>query len=101
MYKRTMKLGVLIMAFGLFASCKMNAQNDNGRQQRKERPSMEELFKEMDADEDGKLSKEEVKGPLKKDFTKIDSDEDGFLSKEEIENAPKPERGKGRPQGRQ
>ena len=101
MYKRTMKLGVLVMALGLFGSCKMNAQNDNGRQQPKERPSVGELFKEMDANEDGKLSKEEVKGPIKNDFTKIDTDEDGFLSKEEIENAPKPERGQGRPQGRQ
>lgn len=55
----------------------------------------------MDANEDGKLSKEEVKGPLKNDFTKIDTDEDGFLSKEEIEQVPKPERGQGRPQGRQ
>lgn len=96
MYKRTMKLGMIIMAIGLFASCKMNAQNDTSRQQRKERPSVEELFKQMDADEDGKLSKEEVKGPLKNDFTKIDTDEDGFLSKEEIEKAPKPERGQGR-----
>lgn len=101
MNKRTIKLGVLVMALGLFASCKMNAQNNNSRQQRKEPPSVEELFKEMDANEDGKLSKEEVKGPLKKDFAKIDADEDGFLSKEEIENAPKPERGQGRPQGRQ
>ncbi len=101
MYKRTMKLGVFVMVIGLFASCKMNAQNDSNRQQRKERPSVEELFKQMDANEDGKLSKEEVKGPVKNDFTKIDTDEDGFLSKEELEKAPKPERGKGRQQGKQ
>ena len=89
------------MAISLFASCKMNAQNDSGRQQRKERPTVEELFEQMDADEDGKLSKEEVKGPIKNDFTKIDTDEDGFLSKEEVDKAPKPERHGGRPQGRQ
>lgn len=88
------------MAIGLLASCKMNAQNDSGRQERKERPTVEELFKQMDANEDGKLSKKEVKGPIKNDFAKIDTDEDGFLSKEEIEKAPKPERGQGRPQER-
>lgn len=97
MYKRTVKLGVLVLAIGLFASCKMNAQNNN-RQEKKERPTTAELFKEMDKDEDGLLSEKEVKGPLKKDFEKIDTDEDGFLSAEEIEKAPKPERVQGRQQ---
>ena len=99
MYKKTIKLGVLAMAIGLFASCKMNAQNDNSRQERKEPPTVEELFKTMDKNEDGLLSKDEIKGPLKNDFAKIDTDKDGFLSREEVEKAPKPERGKGRPQG--
>lgn len=100
MNKRTIKLGVLAIAISLFASCKINAQNDNGRQERKERPSVEELFKQLDSDEDGKLSKKEVKGPIKNDFSKIDTNEDGFLSKEEVEKAPKPKRGERRPQGR-
>jgi len=55
-----------------------------------EPPSIEELFKHMDENEDGLLSKKEVKGPLKDMFSKIDTDEDGFLSKKEIEKAPKP-----------
>lgn len=98
MYNKTLKLGLLIIVIGLCASCKLNGQNDNGKHQRKERPSIEELFEHMDANEDGKLSKEEIKGPLKNDFDKIDTNEDGFLSKKEIEDAPKPERGQGRPQ---
>ena len=98
MDKKTIKLGILAMAIGLFTSCKTNAQNDSGNQERKERPSTEELFKAMDANEDELLSKEEVKGPLKNDFDKVDANEDGFLSKEEVEKAPKPERGQGRPQ---
>ena len=46
----------------------------------------------MDANEDGKLSKEEVKGPLKDHFDTVDADEDGFITEEELENAPKPKR---------
>lgn len=55
-------------------------------------PSIENLFKQLDTDKDGKLSKAEVKGPLKEDFDKVDANEDGYLSKEEIEKAPKPKR---------
>lgn len=101
MDKKTIKLGMVVLAISLVASCKMNAQNSNNRQERKEPPTTAELFEQLDANEDNLLSKKEVKGPLKKDFAKIDTNEDGFLSKEEVENAPKPERGQGRPQGRQ
>ncbi|CAM4089364.1 CREC-EF hand family protein [Zobellia nedashkovskayae] len=61
---------------------------------KQEPPSATELIKEMDANEDGKLSKDELKGPIKNDFATIDTDEDGFLSLEELKNAPKPKRGK-------
>ncbi len=44
----------------------------------------------MDANKDGKLSKEEAKGPLLNDFAKIDTNSDGFISTEELEKAPKP-----------
>lgn len=82
-----------IVASLLFTiSCK--AQQSNNRQERREPPSIGEIFKQMDENEDGQLSKEEVKGPLKDMFSEIDVNEDGFLSKEEIEKAPKPERPK-------
>jgi hypothetical protein len=73
---------------------------DNKTQQEGKRggaPSIDEIF-EMDANQDGKLSKTEAKGPLLKDFDKIDTDKDGFLSREEVENAPKPSGGRP-PQG--
>ncbi|NNE77366.1 MAG: EF-hand domain-containing protein [Pricia sp.] len=60
--------------------------------QRKEPPTVDEIFEQMDKDEDGKLSEKEVNGPLKDNFSKIDTDEDGFLSAEEIEKAPRPKR---------
>ncbi|MGY3794575.1 EF-hand domain-containing protein [Aquimarina sp. 433] len=84
-------LGLIMTGIFVFTSCHSNAQsNDNKRQ--KERPSVEEIFKKMDANEDGKLAKDEIKGPLKRDFAKIDLDQDGFITKEELEKAPKPER---------
>ena len=90
--KKVMIIGLLTF-LGTFT---IQAQSDQ-RQRSQERPSIDELFEQMDADEDGKLSKKEVKGPLKNDFSKIDTNEDGYLSKEELEKAPKPERqGQGR-----
>ena len=80
-----MKTGAFLTLLAFFTSCQLMAQN-NQRGDRKP-PSIEELFEQMDENEDGMLSKEEVKGPLKKDFAKIDTNEDGLLSKEELEKA--------------
>lgn len=70
----------------------------------KTNPQVERIFNEMDANKDGKLSKNEVKGPLLNDFMRIDMNSDGFLSKEEVaEAAPRNGNGngQGRPQGGQ
>lgn len=90
---KTNKQILFLVAVGLvMVSCQMNAQsNDNERQHRKP-PSIDQLFKDLDADEDGKLSKKEVRGPLKNHFDKVDLNEDGYLTREELEKAPKPER---------
>jgi hypothetical protein len=63
----------------------------NNRGNNKERPSVDEIFEQMDANGDGKLSEKEVKGPLQRDFSKVDTDDDGFVTKKELQNAPKPE----------
>jgi len=91
MKRITLKTGLLFAMLVAFSTVAVNAQSKG---ERKEPPTITELLKELDKDEDGQLSKDEVKGPLKNDFDKIDTDEDGFLSKEELEKAPKP---KGRP----
>lgn len=97
---------IIIVAFvmALTTGCSQNATSTNrnaeGRPPQGERggpPSIDEIFK-MDANKDGKLSKDEIKGPLQRDFAKIDTNEDGFISREELENAPKPPRGQ-RPPG--
>ncbi len=56
-------------------------------------PSFARILKDLDKDEDGKISQEEAAGPLKNDFAKIDTDEDGFINEEEFKaGAPKPPR---------
>lgn len=92
MKNKGLKFTLLVTAISLFTSYNINAQNSGGGRQDKKPPTIDEIFKQMDKDEDGLLSKKEIKGPLKNDFDKIDTDEDGFLSKEELEKAPKPER---------
>ncbi|WP_083478324.1 EF-hand domain-containing protein [Lacinutrix himadriensis] len=84
-----------VLAFGIVVLISNSAFSQSQNRQEKTPPSFSELIKEMDANEDGKLSKDEIKGPLKEDFSKIDTDEDGFISEEEFKNAPKP-KGRGR-----
>ena len=95
------KLGILIssVVFTLaFSQCKAQeaVPASNGQQQSQRQqgpPNTNEMFVQMDANKDGKLSLQEVQGPLKNDFSKIDTDGDGFLSKKEIEAASKPNGG--------
>ena len=91
MKRITLKTGLLFALLVAFGTKAVNAQSKG---ERREPPTYAKLLEEMDADEDGQLSKEEVKGPLKDNFSEIDTNEDGFISKEEFDEAPKP---KGRP----
>lgn len=96
MTQNSLKKVMIIGMFTFLGTFTINGQSDQ-KQRPQERPTTNELFEQMDADEDGKLSKKEVKGPLKNDFSRIDTNEDGYLTKEELEKAPKPERqGQGR-----
>lgn len=100
MKNNSLTFGILLGSFFVFTSCNAFGQSDQ-RRQNQEPPSIEQIFADLDEDEDGLISKKEVKGPLKRGFDKIDANEDGFISKEEMGKAPKPKRGQGRPQGRQ
>lgn len=80
---------VIVFGISLFMVNSSFGQSGD-RQERKEPPTFKELLKEMDANEDGKLSAKEVKGPLKDDFVTVDADEDGFITEEELKKAPKP-----------
>ena len=52
---------------------------------RGQRPDASALIKQMDKNNDGKLSKAEAKGPINNDFSKIDSNNDGFITKTELD----------------
>ncbi len=83
-----LKTAVLFFGTVLFISSSLFGQNKH--QNPEKPPTIEKLFKDLDGNEDGKLSKKEIKGPLKDHFDEIDTNEDGFLTKEELEKAPKP-----------
>jgi Ca2+-binding EF-hand superfamily protein len=92
MKKAQVKAGIILGIATCLFSINTHAQSRDNNQQRKTPPTFSELLKEMDKNEDGKLSKDEVKGPLKDDFAKIDTNEDGFITEKELKNAPKPKR---------
>ena len=73
-------------AFPYVSRCLMGEvlQEERSPGQQGGRPSVDQLLELMDANKDGKLSKDEVKGPLQQNFSKIDSNKDGFISKDEI-----------------
>jgi Ca2+-binding EF-hand superfamily protein len=84
-------VAAVALVIGFTTVNEAQAQQDNRKPGNP--PRVEQLFKEMDSDKDGFLSKTEVKGPLSDDFKKIDANKDGLLSKEELEKAPKPAQG--------
>lgn len=96
------KISILIVSLVLLSNCgstepsnsstKNNTSSKTTSSRNGERPDAASLMKQMDANNDGKLSESEVQGPLKEVFSKIDVDKDGFLSLEELEDAPTPQR---------
>lgn len=92
MKSHTFKTAVLV--FGLMMVSNISFGQSQNRQERKGAPTFKELLKEMDKNEDGKLSKTELNGPLKENFAKVDLDKDGFITEAEFKKAPKPERKK-------
>ena len=88
MKRNTIKKTVL--AFGLMVLISNVSFGQSKPREGKQPPSFSQLLKEMDKNDDGKLSKDEIKGPLKEDFAKIDANEDGFITEKEFKKAPKP-----------
>ena len=82
----------VVLVFGTIIISNMSYGQPENRHEGKKPPTYKQLLKEMDKNEDGKLSEKELKGPLKEDFAKIDKDKDGFISEKEFKNAPKPQR---------
>jgi len=79
---------IIVTAGLVLFSVSANAQEAKPEHKKHDK---EEMFKKMDANNDGKLSAEEIKedSPLKEKFAKIDANADGFITKEEMESAHK------------
>ena len=109
-YRSILKIGIITLGLAVCTACGSKQKKDQmehnqidqkqnekrpseGRVEKHQRPSLKEMFAEMDSDKDGRLSESEVNGPLKNDFSKIDTNNDGYIGEEELKNAPKPERG--------
>jgi Ca2+-binding EF-hand superfamily protein len=54
------------------------------------------MMRNLDADQDGKISKDEAKGPLTEAFTYLDRNRDGFLDSEELASAREKMKGAGK-----
>jgi Ca2+-binding EF-hand superfamily protein len=52
-------------------------------------PSVEEMFKRLDTNQDGKLSKDKVPDRMKERLDKVDGDHDGFVTLDEFRQAPR------------
>ena len=88
-----MRKSILTISCALLVTSFMCAQQNEEKERRREGPpSIKQILKDLDTNEDGKISLKEAKGPLKKDFKKIDKNKDGFISKKELKKAPKPKR---------
>lgn len=82
---------IIVIAGLMLFSVSASAQEAQEVKSEHKKHNKEEMFKEMDANADGKLSAEEIKedSPLKEKFAKIDANADGFITKEEMESAHK------------
>jgi Ca2+-binding EF-hand superfamily protein len=60
---------------------------------------VDHLFKQLDANKDGKISREEARGMVRQNFDEIDRNKDGFITKQEMLEAamekPKADSGAG------
>jgi Ca2+-binding EF-hand superfamily protein len=53
------------------------------------RERVQDIFNRLDANKDGKISRDEARGLIKKDFDQIDTNKDGFIEFDELLKAAK------------
>lgn len=95
MKKRTITALILaasVLSAGAYADCDKKGHKKGG-----DKRNGAKYFSMIDANDDGKLSKEEMINFHESHFTKMDSDGDGFISKEEMKANHK---GKGKHEGK-
>ena len=82
-------LKIAIMATALLMGLQLSAQEQKQQRQRGERPTPTQVVEKLDANDDGKISKEEAaaapRGRFAEHFDQIDADSDGFVTAAELE----------------
>lgn len=76
----------IVLSTSAFASDKKH----EGREDHQYRH--EEMFKETDVDNDGKISKQEFTAKSEKHFDQMDKNKDGYLTQDEIKRPERPEK---------
>lgn len=89
MITKTLIAVAVSAAFATGAFAGGDDKASSGSSAAKSNKGAEQMFKSLDKNNDGNLSREEVKGsPHDKDFTKLDKNSDGKLTREEHAAAP-------------
>lgn len=90
--KKKSRIISAILFVGLAVSCNAQSQQEDKHPDVKKRPTPAQIMKDMDTNNDDKISKKEAKGPILNDFKVIDANNDGFITLAELKKAPKPKR---------
>jgi len=61
---------------------------------------VEGIFKALDADRDGKISRTEARGQIRRHFDDLDANKDGFISRDELRKAAQEKPGEVLPKGK-
>jgi len=66
---------------------KIDAQELKAGRERILKSRIDSLFKQLDTNNDGRISREEAKGQIRQDFNEIDRNRDGFIDRDELMRA--------------
>jgi len=77
----------------LLLACNPNQKKEH-KANHQQRPSPSQIIKELDSNNDNKISKTEARGPIADEFSVIDVNSDELLSKNELKNITKTKRQK-------
>ncbi|RFM34767.1 EF-hand domain-containing protein [Chitinophaga silvisoli] len=79
----------ILLSVSLLVACAFVSVSVNAQDHKDHKKDPEKYIKKLDANNDGKISKDEAdkaeKGKLKDHFAKVDVNKDGFIDKAELE----------------
>ena len=82
--KKQLKILAIASLVITFTACMTHRETTNTASSKRKTQNVSQLFKQMDVNNDGKISKIEAKGKIKKNFKLRDKNNDGFISRSEM-----------------